>query len=313
MSTPVTELPPSAQPAVQAELIERPYYAPEGMLEELKAAESVVPEAQLQNYNALEERVSQAFIDAYGEFLSEEQIAYFAEPQVLFTDPETAEAFVEHWGGLDNTHPEDSAIEGVIFLGYAEEDSLPEQDEEPSSEGRVLQHWAGRIATYPLTQEDLGAQVDTQYLATETEISERLANGASWDILESFVHTNTIGAVIIHEKAHGIQDPALPLPVHEAAAMYYERAVFTKEGWEWGVRDHTNMGLFADLYADCIAEYGDDIHRLTFGNLEGDARQAALGYLNSRFTLAEIKRLSEAVHRIPLSWTGVRVSAESAL
>jgi|GEM_PF-4504087 len=302
--TSTAESPVSLQDYPAAE-VERPFYADPDLLEHLQSEYGVLPPKRQHGYNELETAVSSAFVGQYGAYLTEQQRNYFASSHMLFLGEQDAAEFNEHWRqNVHVTDPSVSAIDGVIYTDYHENDGrhqLTEADESESSSARVLQHWAGRIATYPLAEDEQTIAVSPAYLMTSKALLEKEDEDID---LQAFTYSNSIGAVMVHEKVHGIQDPMLPLPILEAGAAYYERTVFTQQNWR--PRRNFNMKLLADLYADCVDDYGSDIHRLIFGNLTGEPQARALAYLKSRFTVAEIERLSSAEgHGTKLRWTTI--------
>ncbi|MBM3283144.1 hypothetical protein FJY90_02725 [Candidatus Gottesmanbacteria bacterium] len=77
------------------------------------------------------------------------------------------------------------------------------------------------------------------------------------------VKSRTSHYIITHEIAHTYQDDELPLTFVECGANYYARVVMKEKGW--GKFSAGNFDRLADFYEKLIDKYGDDIHRIFFG------------------------------------------------
>ncbi|TAH34155.1 hypothetical protein EYC59_03310 [Candidatus Saccharibacteria bacterium] len=287
------------------------FYASPDIANDLESPLSVIPPGLADDYRKLETVASEAFLDRYGEYLSAEQQEHFRSNATLFIDPYDVTRLKREVDTIDTVDAHDSPIDGVAYLAYsvgspenaAMEVVRSNDTEMPSSPTNL---WAGRLAIYGLAPDEIH-DVDPKWLMTQDafeQATDKLPFKERWDSIPKFVFTNEVAHVGLHEKVHAHQDEALPLPILEAAAHYYERAVAKEEGWFY--EKDNNMQLFADLYADCVKELGDDVHRLTFGNLTTERREEVLASLKQKFTPAVIEGMSKAgsPHR-HIYWTTI--------
>jgi hypothetical protein len=213
---------------------------------------------------------------------------------MIFTDYETVDRFSKSWDkGIKSIDVDDAVIGGFVYVGYSIGENPKETTKTPEGQ-RVDQFWAGRIAIYPLGENEI-FEVDPKWLMLEEEYEK---SKDSEDIkstsasIRPFVYTSAIGGASVHEKIHGIQDWRLPLPILEAAAHYYQRELFRKMNWHNYIGN--NMEKLADFYEECLIEIGDDLHKLMFGNItEPERRASLLNLLKTKFTPEKIQKLSE--------------------
>ena len=255
---------------------------------------SVIPPHLREGYRDLEVKIGEAFVSEYGEYLNDRQKEYFGRVQTIFIDPERAATFSEVWNqGISSVDKEDSSIDGQIYLGYTVGGNNPDASAETFAYAQ--QHWAGRIVTHPLASDEIH-RVDSEWLMEFDEFFDKTKDlddpPNDTPLTTAYTYSNAIGSILIHEKVHGIQDYKLPLPILEAAAHYYQRELPKRKNWKKS-EIYNNMQLFADLYGECVAELGEDVHRLIFGNLQDVVRrQEVLAALKSKFSLEKIKELS---------------------
>lgn len=264
--------------------INKPFYLRGGAIrDELEMNLSILNPQQKEQYGKVEDAVSKQFVQMYGKYMNPEQIAYFEGRQFIYTNYEMADKFGEVWEqDIVSVHPEISEIDGKVYTRYSVGKSVEEDTTSKTSAGSIIrQYWAGRFAVYPLSQEEL-TDVDPKWLISESTYdnlgdirketeAEYRARSAT---LGPYVYTNSLGAVAVHEKVHGIQDYELPLPLLEGAAHYYQLAVAKSNGWEAKIGN--NMEQFAKLYEQFIEEFGDNAHRLLFGNIEDEKTKETL-------------------------------------
>ena len=63
----------------------------------LEEQTSVIPPNLRDNYRELEIRVGKAFVEAFGQYLTKEQLEYMTSVHILFTDDSTALRFSKFW------------------------------------------------------------------------------------------------------------------------------------------------------------------------------------------------------------------------
>jgi len=261
----------------------------------LEEQTSVIPPNLRDNYRELEIRVGKAFVEAFGQYLTKEQLEYMTSVHILFTDDSTALRFSKFWEKGEKTiNLQKSSIDGYVYTNY----TIVEDGKRPShkaGEFPVRHYWAGRIAIFPLGQGAIHA-VDAELLMTKADFDEKadaLEDIPTYlDLIESFERTLAIGGCSLHEKVHGIQQHPLPIPILEAGAYHYPREIGRMNGWDFAL--HSNIRLFADLYADCVREIGNDLHRFIFGNIADESRAEEIPeYLKRRFSAKTIEAMSK--------------------
>lgn len=269
---------------------EKPFYLEEReTFDELEAQISVIPPSFKEGYKNVELAVSKVFLEKYGQFLTPKQIVYFSNQQIIYTSPEAASNFSRWDSGTSNINKE-SVIDGRIYFSYTiGEDKDQQSDQESTVEPRHF--WAGRIAIYPLAKDEI-YPIDPKWLISEQEHFEKARDtGNGFATIGPYVYTYSIGQVCIHEKVHGISDPNLPLPVHEAAAHYYQDKM--AETLHLQNINRSNMRFFSELYGKCLEEIGDDLHLFIFGNItDEEKRKQILNYLKNRFSSQSIEEMS---------------------
>lgn len=254
---------------------------------ELSQLASRVPPDLQEGYLTLESTVSQAFLDTYSKYLTPEQIEYFSLPQIIYSDAETAAVFNSEWDDHDNEPRTDSNLGGLYYTSYT-------IGLEHKGGQFVASYNAGKFAIYPLEDSEVIA-VDHKWLIPKVDFdtfTDEAEFGIAWGSMPLYVYTHAFGRVAIHEKVHGVQVFDLPLPIREAAAMYYERQVYVDNGWNPG--EASNMRLLAKLYGDFVAEHGDEAHLFMFGNLENEQRRVELlDLIKDLFSPEKIEELSK--------------------
>jgi len=276
----------------------KPFYLRDSSTrEEIETQISILSPTEREEYGELESTVSEQFVAAYGQFLNEEQKEYWLERQMIYTAPELAHAFVENWKtDVDAIDPETSNIEGRIFESY--EIGTVDTTHQGTPISTPTHHLlAGRFIMHPILPEP-SRGVSVQWLSRGTDPRTNVDVNESeedvkrrWENLRSYRRTNSTGTMIIHEKVHGIQDLALPLPALEAAAYYYERDMAERCGWDHKLFGNTDK--LADLYNEFVQKIGGDAHRLIFGNVTDQRQQSELvAHLKKIFTLDTIAQAS---------------------
>jgi hypothetical protein len=214
----------------------------------------------------------------------------------LFTDHPSAEFFVNEWPeGIQSIDADDAAIDGKIYTTYligepSEGAKVPEL-----TPPDVHQSWAGRIVVHPLADDEVVA-AGGEWLMDNHAFSEKIQPlGLDEELAATvpFLYSNNLASTAIHEKVHGVQDWRLPLPILEMSAHFYEREVARAQGW-YGRTIASPMERLADYYGACVAEFGEDVHRLVFGTIEPEKRAAVLTALKERCSSQEIGRLSRS-------------------
>lgn len=240
------------------------------------------------------DEVSGAFLDAYGAHLSAEQAEVMRQARILYVDQETSEVLTTQWDQGTRTLTENSVLNNRHYVAYQVAEALLDGNASPHSVGGQWpwQFWAGRFATYPLVNRK-HFPLDPSWLMSQDDYHLQGERGfyETESSLGSFVYTNARGADMLHEKVHMIQDPELPLPVLEAAAYFYQKDIYAREGW-FTVIWH-NMDRLADRYGECVTGLGDDVHKLLFGNLDASRKQEVLAAVNSYFDEEFLDRLAK--------------------
>lgn len=286
-----------------------PFYLEDSyVLEELEVQAGVLNPHQKEAFDQLERKVSTSFMGRYGKFLNRRQRQYLAGSQVLFTSPELATGFKEWDKQIDLFDPDISCIDGIFYVGYEIGLGNPNQDQtqnqtpkENPPDYTAQQYWAGRIVVFPLPDDIPLDGINIKWLISQKAFDQwgdAQDISVQWNALGPHLYTNIVGGDILHEKVHGMQDPRLPLPILEAAAYFYERELFQEQDWYTGLTSNSdlinsNMRLFANLYQDCLAEIGEDLHRYIFGTLDDPLRWAQVHeYMTHAFSSEKIKEMS---------------------
>lgn len=79
---------------------------------------------------------------------------------------------------------------------------------------------------------------------------------------EEAIKNMTAHYIITHELLHLHQNKSLPLWLSEAGAYYYTREIMKKNKWG-GLNSAYDSA--ADFYRELLEKYGDDIHKIYFG------------------------------------------------
>ncbi len=276
---------------------ETPFLLPDSnTLTELEQQISILSPEYKQKYNDLELYVGNVFVDLYGEYLTEEQKKYLTSVQIIFTDYEHASTFAETWDeGIESIDKDRSTIDGKIYTSYSVGHEVTDQTHNGETDvgSSVRQYWAGRIAIYPLSPDEI-YDVDPKFLMTQEKFDttiDSLEIDEAYAQIGPYVYTNSIAGAALHEKVHGIQDPFLPLPILEAAAHYYQREVGKIKRWEFKIG--SNMEQFANLWEECLKEIGPDLHAFIFQNITDSKREKQIiEQLKKKFTAKKIEELS---------------------
>lgn len=276
-----------SESASESELIP-PYYQKDAVgtnkfkLSELEERIGIIPPELKSNYRELEAKASRAFVKQFGTVLNPEQKGYFEGNQVLFTNPKIAAEFKDWDDGVLSVDPEDSDLGGFIYKKYFIGDV-----EGLSQNPRHF--WAGRFAVIPLEDHELSF-IESRWLISKAEFDD-LPMIDHLNAARPYRYTHYVAKNIDHEKVHGIQDSRIPLPILEAAANYYQRE--TGKANDWNFKVNGNMSGFADLYGECVDAFGEDVHRLLFGNItDKNRRKEMLNKMKSKFTPRKIDELS---------------------
>lgn len=277
---------------------DRPFYLgneSRNVLKHLETELSIIPPELREGYLAVEDRVSKAFLDRYGKFLSDEQKEYFVERQVIFMDYETATDFSRYWETeMVSIDPAIAELSGEIYVGYSVGEPLRDRDAVYIESGQVARtYWAGRIAVFPLSKDEV-FPISTDWLISDEDYlkkKEGMSTQERFESIQPYAYSVSIGAAVLHEKIHGVQDYRIPLPILEAAAHFYHRHIFEEEDWD--VLIGSNMECFADYYGALVEELGEDLYRFIFGNLASVKEQRRiLKVLKNRFSKKKIEELS---------------------
>ena len=71
--------------------------------------------------------------------------------------------------------------------------------------------------------------------------------------------------LVLHEISHVYENRGLPLWFAEAGAYHYSRQSMKEHKWG-GIRSQHEAA--ADFYQELLAKYGDDVHKIFFGQIE---------------------------------------------
>lgn len=271
-----------------------PFYLPRREYERLENRTTILPPDFSDGYYAVEMAASDAFLEEFGEHITDRQVRYFETSQFLFTGLARASSLLKRWPYGDAAPPpHDAGIEDRLYSSYL----FPKQRrlEQLTMPGMVLSMniTAGRVVLNPLKRDEI-KPVDPYWLGMDEHVAARLENRpvVTTKYLGTAHHlTNSLASVSVHEKVHGAQDLGLPEPIVEASAVYYQREVATANNWRY-TKD-SNMDLLADLFVDCADYFGNRLHRLVFGTATKHQRPKLLRELKSIFTNKEIDRRSK--------------------
>lgn len=188
--------------------------------------------------------------------------------------------------------PEDGDIEGFIYNNYSIGDAKSHGRDESSFEN-PSHFWAGRFAVFPLEDDQIRA-IEPKWLMSESkfdDFTDNLPTSQAFAAIKPHVYTVGAARDMAHEKVHGVQDFRVPLPILEASANFYQREVGQANDWDF--KAYGNMNGLADLYGSCVKEFGEDVHRLLFGNIEDkNKRKEILDKVKSKFTPEKIEEVS---------------------
>jgi len=252
---------------------------------------SRIPPSLQEGYLALESTVSQAFLAAYSKYLTPEQIEYFSLPQIIYSDFEIASIFDSEWDDHDNEPRTDSNLGGLYYTSYTIGSEARDDKLHPS----IVSYNAGKFAVFPLRDDEV-VEVHPKWLKPQAANYEQIDEeefSLGFNYMKPYVYSNGFGRVAIHEKVHGVQVFDLPLPIREAAAMYYERQIYLDNGWDLG-GEVSNMRMLSELYGEFVARYVDEAHLFMFGNMEDVQRKAEiLDAIKNMFNPEKIEEFSK--------------------
>ncbi|MGH7245581.1 MAG: hypothetical protein ACREGI_01455 [Candidatus Levyibacteriota bacterium] len=253
-------------------------------------------------YTAIEATIGNTLAAHFGNVFRRGQQIYLQQPQCLVFTRQQAREFGERWKAYvapQTVLSDVASLNDMLYTGYVPESSFEEHASGGHREwmaGEML--FGGKIPVYVLPEEFVGVRVGTNALDVITHTS----NAATGSLSSSFPSAmaaemqNALREarasfdflrVATHEKIHGVQDPNLPLPIREACSAWFEREVsrLVCKGYEEKDLAHHTFNEAANVYSELVAhpDMGQDVHRLLFGNLQGERKMEVLDFVKAAF------------------------------
>ncbi|MBU1110741.1 hypothetical protein KKB83_03935 [Patescibacteria group bacterium] len=202
-------------------------------------AQSLSPE-DWEKFKQLAAECSAAMLSVYGEYIEDTLTSEEMAEKFVVMTPETYSNFWKNW--------DDSKIQIISS----------------SNEGyfRYSKNLGDFVGGYV---PDVWSHVDKG--CRERLIAERGDEVSARD----YVQNTTLRYCLVHEMIHVYQDQDIPLWLMECAAHYGARKVMKVQDWD--LFDYDKHRKMANFYLHLVNKYGNDVHRLCFGQEVGETKK----------------------------------------
>ena len=252
-------------------------------LDAIKLEISPLSPKEDEQHKKLEMDVGKTFVDIFGNLLSDGQIKYIQGASIIVTETETEALLLKEFTFPTSIDREKAEIDGKIYIGYG-----PIKDRENDfPEGQAVGGFStpSGLTVYRKLKSEKGYSVGQRFMNFErnrqkaTEYAKPLSQKESGDLdggtFGRAVSSTHFARDVAHEKNHSIQDQDIPLPLREAQSYWIQNKVARKMG---GGAQSAPPGTegFISAFDKLYKEFGDDIHRLIWGNIENESDAKSL-------------------------------------